>query len=218
MSRRRTIIALVALVSGFAFSAFSQGTFQNLDFERARIAPTPTNEYGGGVDPALAFPGWSLSKIGSGYPLFVLYNNLTLDAPAIDLIGPSFPNALGVESLQGSYSVVLQYSSFFNISPVLSQTGMVPPDAKSINLAFTVLPWELAFNGVNIPLIPVSGGRAIGDISSFAGMVAEMRFSGGGYFDDIQFSNQPIPEPSVILLSALGGLFLFRRLARKHLT
>ena len=114
-------ILLCGLACVFAFSAFGQGTFQNLNFEQARITPTPTNEYGGGVDPALAFPGWTLSQIDSGYPLFVLYKNLTLDAPAIDLLGPAFPNALGIESLQGSYSAILQHSAFFKFHLFLAR-------------------------------------------------------------------------------------------------
>src|SRR6266436_5855804 len=84
-----------------AIAAEAQGTFQNLDFEGARVSPTPVNGYGDQVDPALAFPGWTVSVVWAGsntYALYTLYNNQTLDSPAVDLIGPSFPNGLGRSS------------------------------------------------------------------------------------------------------------------------
>ena len=43
-----------------------------------------------------------------------------------------------------------------------------------------------------------------GDISSFAGQSGELRFQGGGWLDDIQFSTQPVPEPSRLAFVALG--------------
>ena len=67
-----------------------------------------------------------------------------------------------------------------------------------------------------------------GDVSAFAGSIATLAFeceattgstfpANENYFnlDDIQFSAQAIPEPSEILLAALGALFLgFRRRSR----
>ena len=49
-----------------------------------------------------------------------------------------------------------------------------------------------------------------GDISMFAGQTGELRFAGAGLFDDIQFSNQPIPEPGTFCLFGLGALLLGR--------
>jgi hypothetical protein len=72
----------------------------------------------------------------------------------------------------------------------------------------------VTLNGVNIPLVQISGGRLAGNISAFAGTTALLTFSTTTgvanaadflYFDDIRFS---IPEPSVLGLSALGALLL----------
>ena len=56
-----------------------------------------------------------------------------------------------------------------------------------------------------------------GDISSFANQAGELLFQGGGLLDAVQFSNVPIPEPSVFGLSSLGGLLLgWRGLGRRR--
>ena len=41
-------------------------------------------------------------------------------------------------------------------------------------------------------------------MSAFRGQTGELRFFGADYLDFIQFSEQPIPEPSVFGLFALG--------------
>ena len=48
-----------------------------------------------------------------------------------------------------------------------------------------------------------------GDVSAYAGQAGELRFFGGGYLDNIQFSNLQIPEPSVL------GLYALRRTAAR---
>lgn len=218
------VVGFALLLSAIATEA--QGTFQNLNFEQARVSPTPVNGSGGDVDPALAFPGWTESVVWRGtntYALFTFYNNQAIDSPAIVLIGPAFPNRMGLASLQGSYSVALQYSSFWNAFPVLSQTGLVPADAKSVSL---LVPsgsvwWQwprMALGGVDINLVPVAGGRLAGDVSAFAGAIANLSFTPGSYFsyfDDIRFSNLPVPEPGVFGLSALGALVLGWRVRKR---
>lgn len=214
---------LCALSVGLAARASAQGNFQNLNFEQATVPPSPVNGYGDlFVDPALAFPGWTVSASGNGYPLYTTYNNLTLDAPAVDLIGPFFPNGIGMSSLQGSYSVVLQYSDYFHIFPFISQTGLVPATAKSINFLISsdplVLPPFVNLNGVRISLVDIGGGRLAGDVTAFAGSTAELTFGTGAYracFDDVRFSAQPVPEPSVFALSALGALLAAWRLSSR---
>jgi hypothetical protein len=54
------------------------------------------------------------------------------------------------------------------------------------------------------------------DISVFGGQTGELRFSGGGYFDNIQFSSEPIPEPGALGLLVLGALLLGWQLRRKY--
>ncbi len=197
-------------------AAVGQGTFQNLNFEQARIPPTPIGAYGTLVDPTLAFPGWTVG--GGGNYLYVLYNNLTLGAPAIMLMGPFFPNGPGYTPLQGFYSVGLYYDNPSIVPPpTLSQTGLIPATARSLNfLVGADIGGAVEVNGVNIPLVPVAGGRLAGDISAYAGTVAQLTFTisptttgdTGMYFDDIQFSASVVPEPNTFTLSALGALLV----------
>jgi hypothetical protein len=110
----------------------------------------------------------------------------------------------------------------------LSQTGVIPVGTKSINflIAADKADAALTLNGVNIPLNPISGGRLAGDISSFAGGVAQITFStttgkgGSGdwlYFDDVQFSPDAIPEPGSLNLLTIGVLGLaFWHLAHRR--
>jgi len=201
----------------FVSSAFGQG-FVNLDFEQATIAPTPVGGWTYPADPTQCFPGWTMSGAG----VVVMYNDLSLGAPAAILMGPNFPNAVNYTPLQGSYSVLLQYfGSTPYLPPTLSQTGLIPAGTESIN--FLTLSGEndaaVSVDGVNISLVPVFGGRLAGDVSAFAGTVAQLTFSttttsiSAGYanrfyFDDIQFSTSSVPEPSNFYL-AIVGTFLF---------
>lgn len=95
---------------------------------------------------------------------------------------------------------------------------MIPADARFIDFLVSAGTGPSAavvtLNGVNIPLTQISDGELGGDISAFAGSLAQLTFSTPGsggwlYFDGIQFSS--IPEPTVFGLLALGGLFLARR-------
>lgn len=212
---------LIVILLSVVQSGSTQG-FVNLDFEDATVSPTPVNGFGGSVDPALAFPGWTVGNSLGGTLNFVLYNNETLGSPALDLIGPYFPNGTGHTPLQGSYSALLQYSSIPSLGlPTLSQTGLVPFGTQSISfLVGTGLTGAaVTMNGVNIPLVPISGGRLAGDIAPFAGSIAQLRFSTStnrgdnfAYFDDIQFSAMSIPEPGAIAFATLGASLLgFRR-------
>ena len=158
----------------------AQGTFQNLDFEQSTIPPTPVGGYGGAVNPTAAFPDWTVG--GGGTALYVLYNVETLGSPAVDLIGPDFPNALGIAPLQGSYSVLLQYHGALFPGwdpPTISQTGMIPENAQSIS--FLVSPSEdngvLEVNGTSIPLFPIAAGQLAGNISAWSGQTVQLTFT-----------------------------------------
>ena len=214
---------LILLFILLARCGVAQG-FVNLDFEDATIPLTPVGGSTYPADPAQAFPGWTVGANSSGFYTAIIYNSLSLGAPAVDLMGPNFPNAAGYTPLQGSYSVLLQYFGIAGEPPTLSQTALVPADAQSIS--FLVPPGQngiypnyavVSLNGVDIPLMPIAGGRVGGNISSFAGSVAQLTFStinagvNSGvfvYFDDIQFSSTVVPEPSEFALGALGALLL----------
>jgi hypothetical protein len=201
----------LALFAGVALPSqcFSQG-FVNLDFEQANVPPTAANSHPIllQVDPASAFPGWTLGQSTNNYQLFVLYNSTTLDSTAVILVGPEFPNSLNLLAMQGSYSVILRYSFFFQSSPFISQAGLVPDDAKSISLdisqGFFI---DLSLNGVAVPLFEQPNGRFAGDVSAFAGQTATLKISGSAYIDDIAFSPSTIPEPATFVL-LVPGTFL----------
>jgi hypothetical protein len=221
---KTTSIKIIMLICAATVDHYcvAQG-FVNLDFEDATVAPTPINGFGGPVDPAAAFPGWTVGGSGT----FVLYNQQTAGSPAVSLMGPDFPNGTGYSPLQGSYSVLIYYDYPSLLpQPTLSQTGTIPSGIQSINFLVgngSLSDAALAFNGINIPLVSISGGRMAGNISAFAGDVAQITFSTSNngigdnflYFDDIQFSTLSIPEPNSLGLLAWGcslcGFFYFRR-------
>jgi hypothetical protein len=213
------LVALVIISLSLLQRGFGQG-FVNLDFEDATITPTPVGGFTYPADPTEAFPGWIVPPNSSSvYPTVVGYNSISLGAPAVSLMGPNFPNSADYFPLQGSYSVLLQY---YGISgpPSLSQTGLVPANAQSIS--FLVPSGQngiystttvVTLNGVNIPLMPIAGGRVGGNVSAFAGNLAQLTFStinsnDSIYFDDIQFSSSPVPEPSTLSLFGVCILFL----------
>jgi len=219
----RRIILLGAFSSALLQSGLGQG-FVNLDFEDATVAPTPVNGFGGSVDPGIAFPGWTVGGSGT----VVIYNDLSLGAPAACLMGPDFPNAVNYTPLEGSYSALLYYSGGAGPPPTLSQTGLVPAGTQSIN--FLVSPSAsdavVTLNGVPIPLLPISGGRLAGNVAAFAGNEAQLTFSTTGsfgvfgdrffYFDDVQFSPTSVPEPSICSLVIVCILILSWRIKRPN--
>jgi len=206
-------IGLVVISFAFLRPLFGQG-FVNLNFEQATIAPTPVGGWTYPVDPAQAFPGWT---VGSGV---VMYNDLSIGSPATALMGPNFPNAANYTSLEGSYSALLQYFGFVGPAPSLSQTGLVPAGAHSVSILVasgtSAAAAVVTVNGFNIPLFAQPGNRLAGDISVFAGMPARLTIStpnSGGwlYFDAIRFSSVQIPEPRSLSCLGLSIFFLFGR-------
>jgi hypothetical protein len=208
----------------FVGAAIGQG-FINLNFEQATIPPTPVGQFGAApADPALAFPGWTMGPSGTSNPNFTLYNNLTLGSVAQVLVGPNYPNAIGYNPLQGSYSALLQFGPSPSLgTPALIQTGMVPSNARSINFLVSAIQNDarVTLDGVNIPLIVIGGGRLAGDVTAFAGRQAPLMFSTTSYngswlyFDDVVFSPTAVPEPSIGILAVLGLIFLFWERTRR---
>jgi hypothetical protein len=191
--------------------------FVNLDFEDADVPAIPADTYGPFVDPALAFPGWTVLLNGSAYPTSTFYNDLSLGGPAISLMGPDYPSAMRYYPLEGCYSVLLMYFGIGN-PPALGQTGFIPYGTQSISILGDTV---IEVNGVNIPLTYTSNGRSAGDISMFAGQTVQLTVTtansvkpGGyiwDYFDDVEFSPVQIPEPSVCCLATLCIVLFYRR-------
>jgi len=105
-------------------------------------------------------------------------------------------------------------------SAAIGQTGQIP--AGSLSVQFWVFPasnLQVTFGSQLIPISKLSSTANYdvfgGDISMFTGQTAELRFTAqagsGGFFDNIFFSTQPIPEPSMFGLIGLGALMLCKR-------
>src|SRR5262245_42503214 len=200
---------ILAVSTGLALGsvAFGQGTFQNLDFESPILPLIP--DAIGLVPISNALPGWT--GYLNGVPTDrAFYPYVALGSPSISVVDPQSGTH---QPIQGSYSVFLN-------SAALGQAGQVPGDALS--LLFLRTPqsgFQVSFGGQNIPLVQLgsSGNNVImaGDVSMFAGQTGELRFGGGGLFDDIQFSTSAIPEPSASSLLGFGlagfGWWLKRR-------
>ncbi len=207
---RWSTLALVALTCGVR----AQGTFQNLNFEQANPIPLGSPYI---IAASNGIPGW-VSYLGST----IAYDTVALGGAAISLHDTA---SRYFQPLQGSYSVLLQGSGAGPaVSAAIGQAGQIP--ASSLSLRFWADPrsnLQVTFGGQIIPLARLSSNPAYdvfgGDVSMFVGQTAELRFIGpansGGYFDNIFFSNQPIPEPSALGLFGLGTLLLGWRLRRK---
>lgn len=162
-----------------------------------------------------ALPGWS-GYIGGEEVDRIVYNTRALDSATISI------HDSGSDSFQpllGDYSVFLQGPSFAAApaSAAISQSGQIPQDAKSLRfLASPTSSLEVMFAGQSIPLVEMNATATYrilgGDISAFAGQSGELRFSvlpqHSGLLDSIFFSPQPIPEPTVLGLSAVAAIVL----------
>lgn len=175
----------------------SQGTFQNLNFEQVNTSFP------------ISVTGWTI------YSGTVFYNDASLGGAAVSIHSAQ---SLFFQPLQGNYSVFIQGSSAGPpTSAAIGQTGQIP--VNSLSIRFWADPrsdLQVSFGGVTIPVIRLTTTANYdvfgGDISIFAGQSAELRFTGlansGGYFDNIQFSTQQIPEPSTLTLFGFGALLL----------
>ncbi|HEY5044113.1 MAG TPA: PEP-CTERM sorting domain-containing protein [Verrucomicrobiae bacterium] len=196
-------------------SGQAQG-FINLDFEFAKIIPLvggPYYPYSIAVTNAL--PGWTVYEAGNQVTQ-ITYNDPTVGSAWATLWATN-----GVQ-ISGKFSVVLTGSIGGTFAASISQTGLVPVSAYSLLFETQRGPGPLvvSLGGQNIPFFALSTGANYtlygGDISAFAGQVEQLTFSASGYsqqlsywnIDNIQFSSSPVPEPSALALSALGGLIL----------
>jgi hypothetical protein len=219
--RPGTLIVLLCVLSHVSFA---QGTFQNLGFEAADPRPVPGGP-AGHVQFVPAFPGWTCTVNGRQQSS-ALFNNLNA-TPALALYGPGF------DPLDGSYSALFQASTLFLPSEVsLFQSGLVPDDALSLRFLATSPAalgdgsLSVSLNGtlLNYSVLQDFGAYSLyaGDVSSFAGQLAELRFSDtvapGGMstlmLDAVNFSPVAVPEPSAWALLVCGtaaGWAMLRR-------
>lgn len=216
-----------------ALSVHCQGTFQNLDFESATLSPVPAGQFGGEVSITAALPGWS-GEIGDTPVSQVLQNNSTTGAASIDILGPNWGGNPGI--IDGNYSVFLQAGApdgpGSENSTSIWQTGTVPADSESLQVKawsyFPNAPFSVSFNGNTLLPVALSTGQSPSgqaytlygfNIASYASQTGQLQlsaiFSDSGpswtEFDDITFSTQVVPEPSVVALTAIGGLLFGAR-------
>lgn len=192
----------------------AQGTFQNLDFEQASIVLlNPSQEFYSASD---ALPDWT-AYLGNTPVNWVLYDDVTIGSPAVSIQDSLSP--VVQQPLQGAYSVVLQHSGIDSTTAGIGQTGLLPQDAASI--LFYVANYQtlqLTFAGTNsIPLtyVGATGNYSIygGNIAPYAGQTGELLFtdiannSQPMMLDYIHFSTSSIPEPGILGLFVLCGLF-----------
>jgi len=212
----------------------SAQSFSDLNFESATLAPTtgpqPWPDY---VPIASALPNWS-ANLGSVQQSQVSQNTFTGGTASIDILGPNWgsqtgPGGFPLGVIDGNYSVFLQtgvgppdYTGGVNTS--IAQTGLVSASAQSVQFkaAFDVNELSVSFDGNNLPLVTLSTGQAPSgqsytvygvDIAPYAGQTGQLEFTevfDGSFpsveLDDVKFSTTAVPEPSILMLTAMGGL------------
>lgn len=234
MNRQATIstvicVLWVALLA--SFSAQAQNSFQNLDFESANVPASPAEFYPNFVSVGSALPGWR-AYLGADRQTQVGYNAPANSTASITLMGPTWSTTYtgryyGVGIIGGNYSVDLQTgaspSNLGDINASIEQTGSVPSDVKSLQFnALETTPLTVSFNGNSLMPVALSSGVSAdgvpytsygADISAWAGQTGELEFTAdfNGSFnfvvvDDISFSTTAVPEPSIVVLIAIGGL------------
>lgn len=221
-SNHRTPLVLTLSVMLFNVDVLAQGTFQNLDFENGTFIPYPNGPFHS-VEFAPAMPGWT-GYIGTNQVGWILHNDLFLSTAGIAIIGPDVPPG----EFHGHYYIVLQagddpFGGTSRVNSAITQVGTIPSDAQSIRLWLASGGLRVSFAGQQIPLVNLGTGAGTSinynivgaDVSAFAGQTGLLELRGVGYLDFIQFSNQPIPEPSTVGLFAFGALLLGWRFMRK---
>ena|ERR1035438_202029 len=213
-----------------------QGTFQNLDFESATVIPAP-----GGIYASNAIPGWTAYYGSSANPTksstsIIGYDGVSLGGATVFLEDGTHPLGGGPNPLQGLYSVLLEGSEDGVTAASIGQSGQIPLNANSLTFILNLNPTvfgrnlQITFNGQIIPFVQIGSTANYdimgGNISSFSGQTGQLLFTalggteftvGYGLLDNIQFSDQSVPEPNLFSLSAVGACLVgWRFLGRRR--
>jgi hypothetical protein len=211
---KKSLILLIWL-STVALAASLRGqAFTNLNFESAQVVFTSTNGIEVNIAAASALPGWSTFS-GTNQLSQVGYNPSFAAIPLpVDLVGSN------ASVIDGNFSVLL-FDNLLGNTGFISQTGLVPNDAKSLPFDATLPPARVSLGGQSLSFIAISNalnssGHSYtiygADISGFGSQEETLTFSGACYLDNIQFSTTAIPEPSAISIVCLGsGVLVYLR-------
>jgi hypothetical protein len=235
MGRGSSAVGCVTLCMLWVLS-FPAQAFQNLDFEEANVIDLPTNQWEF-VSVGDGLPGWS-AYVGTNQLAEVGHNWTTLGSANVAILGPQYLNLFGfqITSVEGAYSAVLQDGVFADqgVQPAsISQTGLIPSWAKSLQFRIgpvlgpigtvTLSNMVVAIGGQPVTAMQISSNLFGCDVSGFAGLEEELRFTVTTnnhnvltLLDAISFSTQSIPEPSTFLLTVAGTLLLWPILRRKR--
>jgi len=209
---------LSGIITGLSLIANSQ-SFVNLNFE---AASTQASSLGYPfLEWSTAAPGWGHSS-GSDTS-YVYYQQSHVGFTQFYLLmNATSPVWAPGTQLAGNYSLMLksgrQSLADINspwVNAYISQTATIPAGSLSLRMLATG-PFDVRVGGVGITMYSLGGNSYGGDISAFAGSLAELRIlntagpSGGPMtvVDNISFSPVAIPEPSTLAFAGLGALSL----------
>lgn len=221
-----TLFLVASTCASAVLPSVAAGTFRNLGFETASMTLPPRvpgqTEYH--VPIAQALPGWK-GFLGTDAVQYVWLNDLTLGSANIEVIDrASFLTSLVIE---GNYTVNLDPGARGfdeRVSASISQFGMIPANAESLQLKASPYTFSVSFAGEELSLFPLETGPNYtlygADIARFAGQSGDLSisaFRNAIQVDSIVFSPYQVPEPSLLGLLGAGILLLGPRLW-KHIT
>jgi len=224
----KAIINVTSTISVLTFLAVSlsinaQGIFQNLNFEAANVSGYSPGNF---VPISSALPGWS-AYFTSGtttYPQTqVNYDGISTGANGISLV-----DANAGRPIQGNYSVYLFGGE--GLSASISQTAKIPTGTESrlmdayLPIGASATP-TITINGQSINMILLQtisfytlyGGTVpaadVGPSVTLSFTEPAPLTGGPNIFelDNISFFPNAVPEPSIISLTAIGGLLFGAR-------